>query len=144
MPIQFTYTNSYRIPGYFLFMRNKSISWRDRMWKWQILLDFRCQSVIRLLSADSVWFLSPICWQSMSVSFVSIFDSNLLALFDSTNSVYNLLPFCNQKLIAALVKIFQNFSEFLYNFIYYFFTFFIQIGTFLRKSISFLKIFHIC
>jgi len=48
------------------------------------------------------FILSPICWYSMLSGFIiNIFDSRLLiCLSDNTNSVYNLLLFCNQKLVA--------------------------------------------
>ena len=47
-----------------------------------------------------VQFLLSICWHSMSNKLCHISDSNLLTMSD-TNSVYNLLPFCNQKLVAG-------------------------------------------
>jgi len=41
--IWFTYINSNRTLGYFLLKRSKSTLWRNRIWKWQILLGFYCQ-----------------------------------------------------------------------------------------------------
>jgi len=51
--------------------------------------------------------LPSICWHSMSSRFCHISDSNLLTISDNTNSVHNLLPFCNQKLLTAPLTLLQ-------------------------------------
>jgi len=50
--------------------------------------------------AGSVWFLIPICWHRMSNRFCQISDGNLAISFDITDSVWDLLLFCYQTLIA--------------------------------------------
>jgi len=63
-------------------------------------------SVLNLLSIchqimhDFARFLPRICWHSMSSKLCRISNSNLLIISDNTNSVHNLLSFCNQKLLA--------------------------------------------
>jgi len=57
-------------------------------------------SICRQIMHDFAQFLPPICWHSMSSKLCHISDSNLLTISDNTNFVHNLLPFCNQKLLA--------------------------------------------
>jgi len=78
-------------------------------------------SVLNLLSIclqimhDFARFLPPICWHSMSSKLCHISDSNLLTISDNTNSVHNLLPFCNQKLLAdwTLLILHKSYNKFL-------------------------------
>jgi len=65
-------------------------------------------SICRQIMHDSARFLPPICWHSMSSRLCHISDSNLLIISDNTNSVHNLLPFCNKKLLADSA---QNLSQ---------------------------------
>jgi len=49
---------------------------------------------------DSIWFLTSICWHRMSNRFCHISDDNLVTFY-ITDSVWNLLPFCYQMLVAC-------------------------------------------
>jgi len=57
-------------------------------------------SICRQIMHDFARFLPLICWHSMSSRLCHISGSNLLTISDNTNSVRNLLIFCNQKLLA--------------------------------------------
>jgi len=53
--------------------------------------------------AGSVWFLTPICWHRIFNRFCQIFNS-LATSFDITDSIWNLLSFCYQILIAYSIS----------------------------------------
>jgi len=65
----------------------------------QVLFSICSQSAVRLCTT-----LLGFCHQSVSITcqqqVCHISDSNLLTISNNTNSVHNLLPFCNQKLLA--------------------------------------------
>jgi len=65
---------------------------------------FNLLSIYRQITHDFARFLPPICWHSMSSKLCHISDNNLLTISDNTNSVHNLLPFCNQKLLADFAQ----------------------------------------